>query len=88
MNSVWLSAVLLFALMGSGLGVVYTKHQTRQLFVDLQTAQERRDELEIEWRQLKLEHSTLATAAQVDQAARKRLDMAIPAPDTVIYIIR
>ncbi|MEE4377344.1 MAG: cell division protein FtsL [Candidatus Competibacteraceae bacterium] len=88
MNSVWLSAVLLVVLMGSGLGVVYTKHQTRQLFVNLQTEQDRRDALEIEWRQLQLEHSTLATAAQVDQAARKRLDMAIPSPDAVIYIIR
>ncbi|MEZ5582431.1 MAG: cell division protein FtsL [Candidatus Competibacteraceae bacterium] len=88
MSGVWLNALLLVVLMGSGLGVVYTKHQTRQLFVSLQTAQEHRDELEIEWRQLQLEHSTLATAAQVDQIARKRLEMAVPAPDTVIYIIR
>ncbi|NJN47403.1 MAG: cell division protein FtsL [Candidatus Competibacteraceae bacterium] len=88
MSNVWLSALLLVVVMGSGLGVVYTKHQTRQLFVDLQTAQERRDELEIEWRQLQLEHSTLATAAQVDQAARQHLDMATPVPDAVIYIIR
>jgi cell division protein FtsL len=88
MSSIWFSAALLVVLMGSGLGVVYTKHQTRQLFIDLQALQDKRDELEIEWRLLQLEHSTLATAAEVDQVARTRLDMVIPAPDAVIYIIR
>lgn len=80
--------LLLAVLLGSGLGLVYTQHQGRQLFIELQKLQTQRDNLDIEWEMLQLEQSTLATEAIVDQAARNRLDMQIPAPETVIYVTR
>ncbi len=80
--------LLIAAVLCSGLGVVYSKHQSRQLFNEFQSLQSYRDDLEIEWGLLQLEQSTLATEAVVDHAARTRLNMRVPAPEAVIYIKR
>ncbi|HXH03906.1 MAG TPA: cell division protein FtsL [Candidatus Competibacteraceae bacterium] len=80
--------LIVCALLATGLGLVHSKHQSRKLFQELQTLQVRRDDLEIEWTQLQLEQSTLATESVVDQAARTRLNMVIPDPATVVYITR
>jgi cell division protein FtsL len=80
--------VLISAVLATGLGIVYTKHYSRQLFIDLQALQGRRDNMEIEWEQLQLELSTLATEVAVDHAAHTRLNMVIPPPDAVLYIRR
>lgn len=79
---------LLTAVIGSGLGLVYTKHQSRKLFIELQNLQVRKDALEVEWGQLQLEQSTLATEAVVDYSARTRLNMVIPESDAVVYVKR
>ena len=78
--------LLIGAVLGSGLGIVYTHEQSRQLFIELQNLQTRRDNLEIEWELLQLEQSTLATEAVVDHAARTRLNMVIPSPETIVYV--
>ena len=65
-------------LLGSALGVVYSKHEARSRFNDLQRLTRERDELDIEWGQLQLEQSTLATHGRVEQAARDQLRMTIP----------
>ncbi len=80
--------VLTVLVLASGLAVVHTQHQCRQRFAQLQVTQEARDALEIEWRQLLLEESTLATEAVVDQVARSRLNMVLPGPDQVVYVTR
>lgn len=79
---------LLIAVLVSGIGVVYTKHQNRHLFVELQALQKEGDNLAMEWELLQLEESTLATEAVVDELARTRLNMIGPAPKTVIYVAR
>ncbi|MBE2293804.1 MAG: cell division protein FtsL [Phycisphaerales bacterium] len=78
---------LAVAVLGSGIGVVYTEHTNRQLFMELQKLQTKRDDLEVEWELLQLEQSTLVTDAVIEQTARKRLDMLIPDPGEVLYII-
>ncbi len=80
--------VLVLTIRATGVGIVWSKHQSRKLFVELQGLQKVRDDLDIEWNQLQLEQSTLATESVIDQAARTRLDMGIPAPEAVIYVIR
>jgi cell division protein FtsL len=77
---------LLIAVLGSGIGVVYTKHQSRHLFIELQSLQKGGDNLAMEWELLQLEQSTLATESVVDELARTQLDMIGPAPKTVIYV--
>ena len=80
--------VLLLAasVMGSALGVVYAKYQTRKLFVELQTLQKIRDEMNVEWGQLQLEQSTWGTNARVEGIARKKLDMIMPPIDAVVIV--
>ncbi|MCP5159026.1 MAG: cell division protein FtsL [Gammaproteobacteria bacterium] len=79
-------AMLTAAILGSGVGVVYTQHINRQLFIQLQKLQAERDHLEIEWELLQLEQSTLVTDVAVEDAARTRLHMRIPDPGEVLYI--
>jgi len=42
----------------SAIALVYTKHESRKLFVDLETLTHERDQLNIEWGQLQIEQST------------------------------
>lgn len=79
-------ALLTIAVLGSGVGVIYTQHTNRQLFVQLQKLQAERDQLEIEWESLQLEQSSLVTDVAVEKAARTRLNMRIPDPGEVLYI--
>jgi cell division protein FtsL len=74
-----LSIVLLgLAVLGSSLGVVYSKQEARNRFDDLQRLTRERDELDIEWGQLQLEQSTWATNGRVESVARDDLHMVIP----------
>ena len=85
-NQILLIAFLTSAVFGSGVGVIYTQHANRQLFIQLQKLQAERDDIEIEWESLQLEQSTLVTDAVVEEMARKRLKMLIPDPGEVLYI--
>ncbi|HSN71514.1 MAG TPA: cell division protein FtsL [Steroidobacteraceae bacterium] len=67
----------------SGLAVVWSKHEARSRFIELQELNERRDRLDIEWGQLKLEQSAWATHGRVEQMARDDLKMIIPKPAEV-----
>ena len=80
------AALLLVAVIISAVGVVYSNHVNRDLFVDLQARQQERDELELEWGRLQLEQSTIADIAEIDYAARTRLRMAVPDHADVIYL--
>jgi cell division protein FtsL len=75
--------VLALGLAATGIGVVFTKHEARDLFIELQGLNGERDALEIEWGQLKLEQSAWATHGRVEQTARVGLRMVIPRPNDV-----
>ena len=83
----WLLLSLLMVLvLSSAVGAVYSKHQSRKLFVELQALKTRRDDLEIEWGRLQLEQSTRATHGRVERLARDRLHMHIPTPTTTMVV--
>ena len=67
--------ILVLTVVASSMGVVYAKHQSRKLFIELQSLGNDRDNMDIEWGQLQLEQSTLTTQGQVESAARDRLGM-------------
>ena len=75
--------LLALGLATTAIGVVFTKHEARDLFIELQGLNGERDALEIEWGQLKLEQSAWATHGRVEQTARVGLRMVIPRPDEV-----
>jgi cell division protein FtsL len=78
--------VLTMLVMISALGVVYAKHQSRKLFVELQTLHNTRDAMDIEWGQLQLEQSTLATHGRVEGSAGAKLGMVIPEANQVVIL--
>ncbi len=83
----WVLIVLLIvAVMGSAIGVIYSKHQTRKIFVSLQKIHKQIDELDIEWGQLQLEQSAWASHGRVEKIARKKLQMTLPRANEILYI--
>lgn len=87
MKDGWLVVSLAVVVLASSLGVVYTKHQSRKLFVELDTLKKERDEINVEWGRLQLEQSTLATHGRIEGAAKKRLNMETPEYEKV-FIVR
>ena len=72
--------VLWFATLASAAGAIYCKHRSRELFVELERLNARRDNLDIEWGQLQLEQSAWSTHAFVERVASAKLHMANPPP--------
>lgn len=81
-----LVSMLAVAIMVSALGVVYAKHTSRKLFVELQRLEATRDAMNVEWGQLQLEQSTLTTHGQVELIARERMRMRIPDRDASVIV--
>ncbi|MFZ1100255.1 MAG: cell division protein FtsL [Steroidobacteraceae bacterium] len=78
--------VLWLATLGSAAGAIYCKHRARELFIQLEALNARRDNLEIEWGQLQLEQSAWSTHAFVERVASTRLRMAMPPPKDIEII--
>ncbi len=72
----------------SALALVYTKHESRKLFVELEQLTDERDELNIEWGQLQIEQSTWATHARIEQVATDDLQLTRPATTEIFVIER
>ncbi len=70
----------------SAVWVVQTKHQARQLFVELEALNRERDRLQVDWGRLQLEESTWGTHSRVETLSRERLSLDQPAPEQVIVI--
>lgn len=82
--------ILMFALvaslMASAIGVVFSTHESRKLFVALQGLQKTRDELSAEWGRLQLEQSTWATHGRIERIANNKLEMINPSAGTVVIV--
>ena len=78
--------VVLLAVILTAVGVIYAKHESRKLFVELQGLGYEKDAMDVEWGQLQLEQSTLTTQGQVEHAARTRLGMLVPAPKGMVIV--
>ncbi len=86
MNVQWLLVAMFLLVMASAVGVVFSKHESRKLFVQLQALQKERDQMDIEWGRMQLEQSTWATHGRIERLARKKLDMTIPRAENVMII--
>jgi len=82
--------VLVFAIVcvTSAMALVYTKHESRRLFVELESLTVERDELNIEWGQLQIEQSTWATHARIEQVATDDLELMRPEATEIFVIER
>jgi cell division protein FtsL len=78
---------LLFGLLlGSAILLIYSKHQSRKLFVELQQLNYQVDVLNTEWSQLQLEQSAWSGHGRIERIARNRLSMVMPNPADVIFV--
>ncbi len=83
------SALILTALvLASALGVVYAKHESRRLFVELRGAERAIDELNVEWGKLQLEQSTWATHGRIEDIASRELQMRVPDYADIVMVPR
>jgi cell division protein FtsL len=75
--------LLWLATLASAAGAIYCRHRARQLFIELEGLNARRDNLQIEWGQLQLEQSAWSTHAFVERVASAKLHMAMPPPKEI-----
>jgi cell division protein FtsL len=75
--------ILLGAVLISAIGVVWTRHQSRVLFVQLTQLQNQRDDINIEYGKLELEQATWAEPRRIDSEARSKLSMVTPRPQDI-----
>ncbi len=81
-----LCALLLAAVMVSALGVAWSKHQHRSLFMELQGLSAEADHLNVEWGMLQLEQGAWAGHGRVERVGQERLDMVMPGREDTIII--
>jgi cell division protein FtsL len=72
----------------SAMALVYTRHESRKLFIELEQLTTDRDELNIEWGQLQIEQSTWATHARIERVAAEELELSRPMATEIFVIER
>ena len=81
-----LLVVLLLACIVSALTVVHFAHLNRQLTIAQDGLYQKRDQLDIEWRNLVLEQRALSEHSRVEDIARNKLNMIRPAGEQDIAV--
>lgn len=69
-----------------GIMLIKNTHQSRMTWNQIEILLAQKEELNIEYTQLRLEESMLATGVILDKNIRTHLDMVIPDPATVVYV--
>ncbi|MBB3227681.1 cell division protein FtsL [Luteibacter sp. Sphag1AF] len=80
--------LLLLAVLGSAIGVVWTRHESRVLFMEITRLQNQKDELGVEYGRLELEQATYAEPSRIDAEARGKLGMLNPRPQDIQLVRR
>jgi len=78
-----IAAVLL---MLSAMSLVTSRHQARQLFIEVERMHSQARDLETGWRRLQLDRAELARHARIDRLAREDLKMVPIVPDRTLYL--
>lgn len=81
-----LLTLLAALLMLSAIAVIYSKYQSRLVFMEIQKKEKELDDYEVEWGRLQLELTTLTEENRVEIEARNRLMLTLPAQNKIIYI--
>lgn len=78
--------VLFGFVVSSAVLLIYSKHQSRKLFVELQQLTVEMNALNTEWSQLQLEQSAWSGHGRIEEVARKRLSMVVPESEEVVFV--
>jgi cell division protein FtsL len=82
----WLVVVSWLGVVSSALTVVYVSHGCRTLYAELAILEQHANELQVEWGQLLLEQSYLASYARIEQLATEQLQMRAPRPSEIVVV--
>jgi len=77
---------IVLAVVISSLAVVELRTRNRLLFAELQKLTHMRDSLNTEWGQLLLEQGAWSEHRRVEETARARLGMSVPAGSQVVIV--
>ena len=58
--------------------MVFIKHESRELFIELEGLKQARDELNIQWSELKSLENRWANPVRIEQLAKENLEMQKP----------
>ncbi len=76
----WILIVLLFgAVVATSISLVALKHQSRQLFIELEHQAQLRDEHQAQWSRLQIELAWRGETGRIEQRAVEQLQMTSPA---------
>tara|TARA_B110000211_G_C13692304_1_gene383662 strand:+ start:187 stop:510 length:324 start_codon:yes stop_codon:yes gene_type:complete len=78
--------LILILVVATALGVIFSSHQSRQLFGDLLQHNREKSRLEEEWGRLLLEQSTWASHSRIERLAKSELHMIVPNPESIIVV--
>jgi cell division protein FtsL len=62
----------------SAVAIIYIKHQSRELFIELEVLNTNRDTLNIQWSELKREENVWATPMRIEREAINKLNLQRP----------
>ncbi len=79
-------SIVWILVIGSAVAVVYSTHESRQLFHQLESLRREKNALQVEWGQLLLEKSTWSSQVRIERIAEKRLGMVSPDPKLVTMV--
>ena len=73
-----LNLILFFTLIFSALGLVNSQHKARNLYIELEHANQSAKQIEQEYGQLQLEQSTWAMHSRIEKIASEKMQMQVP----------
>ena len=76
------------AVIATAIACVYSKHESRKMFVQLQSLTAQRDAMEVDWGRFQIEHSTWSAHARVERLARTQMKMRLPDPAEIRLVER
>ncbi len=78
--------VLFIAVVATAIGVVLGVHHNRQLSMQHESLIQEKDELDVEWRHLIIEQSSLTEHNRIEQIVRENLNMRRPGPEDEVLV--
>ena len=78
--------VLGVILLLTALAVIYSKHYSRLIFIEIQKQERLLDQKEVEWGQTQLELTTFSEQTRVELVARQKLKLKNPEREKIVYL--
>ncbi len=78
--------LLVIAVLGSAIAVILSTHHNRQMLIQMESAMQERDSLDVEWRNLVLEQGALSEHNRIESIVKKQLDMYRPSPEDEVVV--